>query len=125
MKKKYLSKDEIIFIHQNLIDEFGGSHGILDFDGLESAVARPQSGYYTNIFEEAAALMESLAMNHPFIDGNKRIAFFATDVFLRINGYSIECDNDVAFDFLMGLLKSSTFKFDNLLPWLKDKIVKL
>ena len=123
--KKHLSIDEVIFIHKNLIDEFGGSHGILDHAGLESAVARPESGYYNSIIEEAAAFMESLAMNHPFIDGNKRIAFFATDIFLRINGYVIQCDNQIAFDFLMGLLKSNTFKYDNLLPWLEEKIEKL
>lgn len=123
--KNYLNKDEVVLIHKNLIDEFGGSHGILDSAGLESAVARPKSGYYNNIIEEAAALMESLAINHPFIDGNKRIAFFATDIFLRINGYVIQCDNQAAFDFLMGLLKSNTFKYDNILPWLEEKIEEL
>ena len=69
--------------------------------------------------------MESLAISHLFIDGNKRIAFFATDIFLRINGYVIQCDNQKAFDFLMGLLKTNTFKYDNLLPWLEKKIEEL
>ena len=85
---------------------------------------RPQSGYYKNIFEEAAALMESLAMNHPFVDGNKRVAFFATDVFLRLNNYFIDCDNMLAYEFFMKLFDSNKFNFENLLPWLKENISK-
>ncbi len=123
--KIYLGIDNVILIHKNLIDTFGGSHGILDHAGLESAVLRPQSGYYKNIYEEAAALMESFAMNHPFIDGNKRISFFATDIFLRINGYMILCDNQDAYDFIIGLLKSNQFNFENLLFWLERNVEKL
>ncbi|HED36770.1 MAG TPA: type II toxin-antitoxin system death-on-curing family toxin, partial [Ignavibacteria bacterium] len=76
--RKYLTNDEVIIIHKNLIDEFGGLHGIRDNNSLESAVMRSQSGYYEDIYEEASALMESLASNHSFVDGNKRISFFAT-----------------------------------------------
>lgn len=72
--KKYITKEEIIFVHWNLIDEFCGLHGIRDDNLLESSVMRPQSGYYNDIYEEASALMESLASNHSFIDGNKRIS---------------------------------------------------
>jgi len=77
---RFLTKDEIIEIHDLLIDEFGGSHGVRDNKSLESAIMRPQSGYYKTIFHEAAALFESLTNNHPFIDGNKRIGFFAMDI---------------------------------------------
>ena len=83
--KKYLTIEEVLYIHKELINEFGGSQGVYDMNSLDSAVMRSQSGYYKDIFEEASALMESLALNHPFIDGNKRISFFATDVFLRLN----------------------------------------
>ncbi len=121
---KYLTLQEVVFIHQKLIDEFGGSQGILDNAGLESAVMRPQSKYYQDIFEEAAALMESLAMNHPFIDGNKRVAFFATDIFLRMNGYYIECDNDKAYEFFDKLFNESQFKFQPLLEWIEKHIKK-
>jgi len=121
----YLNVEEVILIHENLIKEFGGSFGLRDKKGLDSAVMRPQTGYYNDIYEEAAALMESLAMNHPFIDGNKRISFFATDVFLRLNGYFIECDNREAYDFFMNLFVSKKFTFAHLLPWLKDKIKSL
>lgn len=122
---KYLTLKEVLFIHQKLIDEFGGSQGILDDASLESAVMRPQSGYYNDIFEEAAALMESLAVNHPFIDGNKRIAFFATDIFLRMNGYYIDCDNDKAYKYFDKLFNESQFKFPQLLRWLKKNINKI
>lgn len=84
---EFLTRDELIAMHHRLIEEFGGSHGLIDFEALESAVMRPQIGYYHDIIEEAGALMESLAMYHPFVDGNKRLAFFATDVFLRLNGF--------------------------------------
>jgi death-on-curing protein len=123
--RKYLSIDEVIVIHEYLIMEFGGSKGLANKGALESALMRPQSGYYKDIFEEAAALMESLAMNHPFVDGNKRVAFFTTDVFLRLNNYFIDCDNILAYEFFMKLFDSNNFNFENLLPWLKENIIKL
>lgn len=70
----YPTVDEVIAVHVRLIAQFGGSLGIRDRGALESAIARPQSGYYANIIQEAAALWESLSQNHPFIDGNKRTA---------------------------------------------------
>jgi death on curing protein len=82
----YLTVIEILSIHKMMIDRYGGAHGIRDIGAVESVCFRPQSGYYEDIIAEASALMESLAINHPFTDGNKRVAFGATDVFLRING---------------------------------------
>ena len=81
MKYNYLEIGEAIAIHDVLIDEFGGSMGIRDEGALASAIMRPQLGYYDGLIEEAAALMESLANNHPFVDGNKRTAFAVTDAF--------------------------------------------
>ncbi len=118
--KKYITKEEVIFIHRNLIDEFGGLHGIRDDNSLESSVMRPQSGYYNDIYEEASALMESLALNHSFIDGNKRISFFATDIFLRMNGYFIDCKTEEAYKFYMENLENNSFNFENILNWLKE-----
>lgn len=115
----YLSIEEVVEIHKILINEFGGSDGLRDFGSLESAVTRPQTGYYNNLIEEASALMESLAINHPFVDGNKRIAFFATDTFLRMNGFYIDCDSEKAYSFFMNLFEKNTFKFQFLLEWLK------
>lgn len=64
-------------------------------------------------------------MNHPFVDGNKRMAFFATDAFLRLNAHHIDCDNDEAYAFFMKLFESDAFRFDNLVEWLRDKVKPL
>ena len=79
---QFLSLDEVLAIHERLFEKFGGSSGIRDRGMLESALYRPQTCYYENLEEMAAAIFESLLINHPFIDGNKRVAFFATDIFL-------------------------------------------
>jgi death on curing protein len=71
----YITLEEALRIHEVLIREFGGAHGVRDLGLLESALLRPQTGYYADLIEEAAALWESLAMNHPFVDGNKRVAY--------------------------------------------------
>ena len=78
--------------HKRLIDEFGGTHGVLDEGRLEAAIFRPQTGYYGTLAEEAAALMESLANNHAFLDGNKRTSFAVMDTFLRLNGSCLEME---------------------------------
>ena len=122
--KRYLTLDEVIFIQKELIAEFGGSHGIRDRKSLEAAVMRPQVGYYKDIYDEAAALMESLAMNHSFIDGNKRVSFFVTDIFLRMNGYYISCESEEANQFYVKNLEDNTFRFEIIKSWFKEKIKK-
>jgi death-on-curing protein len=122
--RKYLTVDDVIFIQKELIKEFGGSHGIRDRKSLEAAVKRPQFGYYESIYDEAAALMESMAMNHPFIDGNKRISFFATDIFLRMNGYYIFCKSEEANHFFIKNLEERTFRVEVIKSLLKEKIKK-
>lgn len=122
MKYDYPSLQEIIFMHQILLKEFGGADGLRDIGALDSGLMRPQLGYYKNIEEQSAALMESLANNHPFVDGNKRIAFFTTDTFLRMNGKYIDCDNKLAYEFFISLFEKHQFDFANLLPWLKEHI---
>ena len=82
----YLTIAEILEIHRQLINEFGGLQGVRDAGLLASAVFRLQTGYYDDLLHQAAAMMESLANNHAFLDGNKRIAFASVDVFLRLNG---------------------------------------
>lgn len=114
------SPEEVIALHDVLIEEFGGLGGLRDMGALESAILRPQMGYYDGIIAEASAMMESLAMNHPFVDGNKRVAFFATDAFLRDNGRFIDCDNLEAYDHFMHLFDTNSFRFAELLAWLSD-----
>ena len=96
--------------------------GIRDEGALAAAVMRPQLGYYGNLTEEAAALMESLAMNHPFVDGNTRVAFFATDVFLRGNGHLTHCGDSEAHEFFMHLFETQTFRFAELAGWLEGRV---
>ncbi|MBT8443864.1 MAG: type II toxin-antitoxin system death-on-curing family toxin [Gammaproteobacteria bacterium] len=122
---RYLTVDELLVIHDRLIETFGGTGGLIDGGLLESALFRPQTGYYADLLEMSAALFESLLMNHPFVDGNKRIAFFATDVFLRLNGYRISVDADEAHGFLIGLIERGECNYSTLLPWLRDSVVRL
>jgi death on curing protein len=122
MTTKYLSKKNIIAIHEELIERFGGLHGIRDEALLESAIGRYQSGYYADNIEETAALMESLGGNHPFIDGNKRIAVTAPFVFLRANGYVVTLDNKSAFEFISNLFLRQEFSFSRLEPWIRESI---
>ncbi len=116
---------EVLAIHNYLIEEFGGKAGLRDMCSLESALGRLKTGYYSDLIEEAAALMESLSQNHPFSDGNKRISFFITDTFLRMNGYFIDCDDEETFSFFQSLFDTSTFDYDHLKDWLREKVQKL
>ena len=90
-----------------------------DRGALESALARPRSGYYDDVISEAAALWESLSQNHPFIDGNKRVAVTVTAAFLRVNGYRLEFDDTEAYRFLIGLYEEGKFRFAELEAWLR------
>ena len=90
MTRRFLTVDTVLAIHRILIDETGGASGTRDLGSLESAVMRPQVRYYDCIIEEAAAPMESLAINHPFVPVHKRIAFAAADTFLLMNGHYID-----------------------------------
>jgi death on curing protein len=121
----FLSLDEVLAIHDRVIEVFGGAPGVRDLGLLESALFRPQTGYYRDLSEMAAALLESLLMNHPFVDGNKRVAFFATDVFLRLNGWKIRVEAAAANDFLIGLLETGACDLDHLLPWLRNHLVEI
>ena len=122
---RFLSVDEAEAIHQRLVEEFGGPSGLRDGGLLDSALHRPRTGYYADVAEMAAALFESLLINHPFIDGNKRVAFFATDVFLRLNGWRIAVEADAAHAFLIGLLERGECNFENLLEWLRKSLQRL
>lgn len=122
---EYLTVDEAVEIHQQIIEYFGGPGGTRDPGLLESALFRPQTGYYNDIYETAAALFESLIINHPFIDGNKRVAFFATDVFLRLNGFRFDVDADEAHTVLMELLDNNTCDYEHLLPWIRQSVIQI
>jgi death-on-curing protein len=121
----FLSLDEVLAIHQRVIDAFGGADGIRDLGLVESAIYRPRSGYYEDLVSMAAALFESLIINHPFVDGNKRVAFFATDVFLRLNGWKLEVDDAEAHRLIIVLLERGECDLERLTPWIRASISRL
>jgi death-on-curing protein len=118
----YLTLAEVLAIHDDQIERYGGSSGVRDHGLLEAALFRPQTGYYADLVGEAAALWESLAQNHPFIDGNKRTAFAATYTFLAINGARIAPGAEAVYGFIAGLYETNDFTFERLAAWLRDNV---
>jgi death-on-curing protein len=120
----FLTLVEVLAIHADQIERYGGSEGVRDPGVLEAALYRPQTGYYADRIEEAAALWESLAQNHPFIDGNKRTAFAAAYTFLAINGVKITADAGETYEFIAGLYQTHEFAFEKLAGWLRGNTVR-
>ena len=120
----YLTMAEVLAIHADQIERYGGSHGVRDHGVLEAALYRPQTGYYADLIEEAAALWESLAQNHSFIDGNKRTAFAAAYTFLAINGARLTVDAEETYIFVAGLYETNQFSFDRLVSWLRTHVTQ-
>jgi death-on-curing protein len=116
----YLTMAEVLAMHADQVERYGGAHGLRDAGLLEAALFRPQTGYYADLIEEAAALWESLGQNHPFIDGNKRTAFAAMYTFLAINGVTLRASADQTYRFISGLYDVGAFKFDALTIWLRE-----
>ena len=122
--RDYLTLADILAIHDDQIRRFGGTFGVRDFGLIDAAIFRPQSGYYDDILGEAAALWESLSQNHSFLDGNKRVAFAATDVFLRINGWTLTALPTQIYDHMMLLYESGQFNFTELNVWLRANVTR-
>jgi death-on-curing protein len=122
---KFLSVDEAIAIHERLIEKFGGTAGLRDKGLLESALFRPQTGYYADLAQMAAALFESLITNHAFVDGNKRAAYFISDVFLRLNGWKLKMESDAGYKFIVGSLENHQCDYENILPWIRKHLKSL
>jgi death on curing protein len=121
----FLTVAEVYQMQHRLIDMFGGLHGVRDKGAVEAAVFRPQVGYYNSIEEEAAALMESLGNKHGFPDANKCIAFTATDVFLRRNGFYIEVEGIDGHAFIDGSIDRHEFRFAQIRDWIRQHIRRL
>lgn len=121
----YLTIAEVLAIHRQQIEEYGGDSGIRDKALLESAVFRPQIGYYTSVLEEAATLMESLVNNHPFLDGNKRVGFAAAHTYLLVNGYDLNVGPWVAYEFMMTMLSEGKFRFAVIRTWIEKHSIAL
>lgn len=115
----YLSLEEILAIHADQIERYGGVHGVRDRSALNELVEQFQSGHSVDLIQEAAALWRGLAQNQPFVDGNKRTAIAATYTFLAINGIHLTADAEEAHTFIDGLHEGGWFRFGNLEPWLR------
>ncbi len=118
----YLTFSEVLAIHSDQIQRYGGSDGVRDAGLLEAALYRPQTGYYVDLVEEAAALWESLSQNHPFIDGNKRTAFAVAYTFLAINGMRFNADAEETYKFIHHLYETGTFDFTHLRQWIREHV---
>lgn len=108
----YLTTADLLGLHHALLERYGGLGGVRDLGALEAAAFRPQCGYYEDAIAEAAALMESLLINHPFVDGNKRVAFAACDVFLRINGYVLKAESEWLYDRIIAWIAAKGDRLD-------------
>ena len=124
----YLTPEQVLFIHSRLVTETGGSHGLRDLTLLESAVAGPRATFdskelYPDLFTKAAALMDSLINNHPFLDGNKRTGITATGLFLRINGWVLTASSEELVACTMRVAVEG-LEIDELTNWLRAKTIK-
>ena len=119
----YLTLEDAIHIHDEQLRLFGGAAGVRDEGLILSALLRPQTGYYSDLVEEAAALWESLTMNHGFVDGNKRVAFGCMIVFLAANGSGLKAAEDEAIAFIYEHLEAGTFRLPVLDGWLRAHAV--
>jgi death-on-curing protein len=120
----YLSAQQVLFINSRLIAETGGETGLRDLSLLESAIARPAMTFdgdelYPGLFYKAAALLDSLVNNHPFVDGNKRTGITSTAMFLRINGHRLACSSDELENFTMQVATTHP-PIQELASWLND-----
>jgi death-on-curing protein len=116
----YPTLAETLELHALLIDRFGGKAGVLDLGLLESALMRPQTGHYSSLSLQAAALLQSLTQNHPFVDGNKRVAFATTAIFLRMNGFRLKVDPDNGEEFMIETVIQLRAGLDEISKWLES-----
>lgn len=129
MKTKFLTITQVLFIHDQMVKRFGGSLGVRELGLVESAVARPQSTFggeylYQSIFDKAAALLQSLLKNHPFVDGNKRTALSSAALFLKKNGYKLVNHHKEEVEFAV-MVDNSNLTVKQISEWLKEHSSKL
>ena len=125
----YINLDKILALHNHIIQTSGGSAGIRDHGGLESAIAQPRMTFggqdlYPTVEEKASAFCFSLIQNHPFVDGNKRVGHAAMEVFLISNGYRIDATVDMQEQIILGVASGEVSR-EQLVKWLKEHTCKL
>lgn len=125
----YLTAEQVLFLHDRLIEESGGEHGVRDLGGLESALARPQAAFggtefYPDLMTKAAVVMDGIIRNHPFLDGNKRAGISTAAMFLEMNGYRLTATNEELEAFV---LRVTTAKPDikEIAEWFRIKTARV
>lgn len=123
-----ISVAQALKIHTIAIEGFGGANGVRDMGALESALARPFQTFdgedlYPTIFEKVAAIGESIIVNHPFVDGNKRTGYILMEALLRYEGYAIIASDKALYTFVINI-STATLSFDEIVAWLKKFTTK-
>lgn len=126
---KYLTPQQVLYIHVQVVSRTGGSQGVRDIGLVESAVFRPQASFdgkdlYVTIFDKAAALLQSLLMNHPFVDGNKRTALTSAGLFLKINGYTLVNAKKEEVEFAVRV-DNEHLSLEEIASWLEKNSTKI
>jgi len=124
----YLTVEQVLFIHARLIDETGGAHGMRDLELLESAVMRAQATFgglelYPDVFAKAAALLHSLVLNHPFLDGKKRTGIASAALFLAQNGTRLNASNPKLEDFTLSVV-TSALEIEDIAMWFEANSIQ-
>lgn len=119
---RYLTLGEVVELHRVVIETTGGASGIRDLGALESALAQPRASFggvdlHTSLTDKAAALCFSLVMNHPFLDGNKRVGHAATETFLMLNGSELDASIDEQERLMLDLASGQPTR-EQLAAWL-------
>lgn len=125
----FVTVEQILFIHDQLVKRFGGSFGIRDMGLIESAAARPQATYggeylYASLFDKAAALLQSLLKNHAFVDGNKRTALTSASLFLSLNGYKLINTHEEEVQFAINV-DNARLSIEEISSWLEKNSIKI
>ncbi len=129
MATHYIPEDLVLSIHADLLQRYGGAPGLRDRGLLQSALAQPRmtvgrKSVHRTLFEKAAAYGYHVCNNHPFVDGNKRVAFVSMDIFLQGNGWEITASEEEAFSMMMALASGQLTKA-KLTSWLKNHTARL
>ena len=118
----YPTLDEVLVLHSLLLTRYGGEPGVRDLGMLDAALHRPRSGYYASLSEQAAALLQSLANNHAFIDGNKRVAFASMAIFVRLNGFALRATADDSEAFLIDEVIQGRAPLARIATWIEEHL---
>lgn len=118
-----ITKEEVLLIHDQVVKLHGGANGVRDINGLESAIARPYQTFagselYPSCFEKGAAIGESIIMNHPFVDGNKRTGYVLMELMLRLEDFRITSNDEELYQFVIDI-STGDKRFEEIVDWLK------